>query len=30
VKRLPIHLPGRQYSQMVRKDGSESDGTLLV
>jgi hypothetical protein len=30
VKRLPIHLPGRQYSQMGRKDGSESDGTLLV
>ncbi|KAJ7355314.1 hypothetical protein DFH08DRAFT_630707, partial [Mycena albidolilacea] len=30
VKRLPIHLPGRQYSRMARKDGSESDGNLLV
>jgi hypothetical protein len=30
VKRLPIHLPGRQHGQMARKDGSESDGTLLV
>lgn len=30
VKRLPIYLPSRQYSQMPRKDGSESDGTLLV
>jgi hypothetical protein len=30
VKRLPIHLPGRQYGQMSRKDGSESDATLLV
>lgn len=30
VKRLPIHLPGRQRGQMARKDGSESDGTLLV
>ncbi|KAJ7362946.1 hypothetical protein DFH08DRAFT_1025440, partial [Mycena albidolilacea] len=30
VKRLPIHLPGRQYGQMPRKNGTESDGTLLV
>jgi hypothetical protein len=30
VKRLPIHLPGKQRGQMARKDGSESDGTLLV
>jgi hypothetical protein len=30
VKRLPIHLPGRQHAQMSRKDGSESDSTLLV
>jgi hypothetical protein len=30
VKRLPIHLPGRQYGQMASEDGSESDGTLLV
>jgi hypothetical protein len=25
VKRLPIHLPGRHYGQMARKNGSESD-----
>jgi hypothetical protein len=25
VKRLPIHLPGRQYGQMARMNGSESD-----
>lgn len=30
VKRLPVHLQGRQRGQMARKDGSESDGTLLV
>ncbi|KAJ7303427.1 hypothetical protein DFH08DRAFT_722225, partial [Mycena albidolilacea] len=30
VKRLPIHLPGRQHGQMARKDGSQSDATLLV
>jgi hypothetical protein len=30
VKRLPVHLPGRQYGQMARKNGSESDATLLV
>jgi hypothetical protein len=30
VKRLPTHLPGRQYGQMARKNGSESDATLLV
>jgi hypothetical protein len=30
VKHLPIHLPGRQYSQMARKNGSESHATLLV
>ena len=30
VKRLPIHLPGRQRGQMKRKDGSQSDGTFLV
>jgi hypothetical protein len=30
VKRLPVHLAGRQRGQMARKDGSESDATLLV
>jgi hypothetical protein len=30
VKRLPIHLPGRHYGQMARKNGSESDAILLV
>jgi hypothetical protein len=30
VKRLPIHLPGKQRGQMARKYGSESDRTLLV
>jgi hypothetical protein len=30
VKRLTVHLPGRQYGQMARANGSESDGTLLV
>jgi hypothetical protein len=30
VKRLPIHLPGRQYGQIARKNGTESDATLLV
>jgi hypothetical protein len=30
VKRLPVHLPGRQRGQMARKDSSESDATLLV
>jgi hypothetical protein len=30
VKRLPIHLPGKQYGQMSRKDGSQSKATLLI
>ncbi|KAJ7303691.1 hypothetical protein DFH08DRAFT_903651, partial [Mycena albidolilacea] len=30
IKRLPIHLPGHQCGQMARKNGSESDATLLV
>jgi hypothetical protein len=30
VKRLPIQLPGRHHGQMARKNGSESDATLLV
>jgi hypothetical protein len=30
VKRLPIHLPGRQQGQIARNNGNESDGTLLV
>lgn len=30
VKRLPIHLPGKQHGQMARKDGSQSEATLLI
>jgi hypothetical protein len=30
VKRLPIHLPEKQYGQMARKNGSQSDATLLI
>jgi len=30
VSRLPIHLPGRQFSQMTRKNQEQSNATLLM